>query len=616
MTTPLRLYSTVIWLGFISHAFCQMRLDPVVIRAQIPKASLHGKSLYTRKDFDITQQTQLTQTLQSAPGVTVSQSGGAGHRTALFIRGLESRHALIMQDGYRLDSPATPDGSIDLAPIGLDGLAQVKLISGPLSALYGSDALAGVVTLKTQRGKGNPSASVRAKGGSYHTHREEIYLQGTQAPLSFAVTGSHHNTKGSIITPLRYRSLIPGPRHDPYQANTLNGRFDLDMSSKTNITFYARHHDNRLGYRSFRQLTDPDFLAPYQTTYRQEAQRLVVTHRPQETLKTIIGMDYVSTQSADRNHLNSQLSQSKGQRSHLDATVHWRPQEAYRLYLRGDLTHQKLDSSYGPDYHRAQDVQGGLALGHRLKVTKSLSLDALIRLDRIQPNTPITYRFGGRYRIENTLIKANFGTAFKAPTLYQRFANTPRFKANPNLKPEKALGGDIGIFQRWHTTTMGVTYFWNQVNDLIKPNTVWTSLINGGRGTTSGIETSLKHQLWQNLSWKTAYTYTQTKDHQTRLEFLRRPQHKLSTALAYDRNPWQAYISLSAYGKRWDSDPLTFQRIQRRGYFWMDATLTHHLNSHIVFFAKADNLLNANIEDPAGYQRPGLAIYMGIKVKS
>src|SRR3989337_46002 len=152
-----------------------VKMDEVVVtatrsealRSQIP-ASV---TVISRKEIEEGQAATLSELLRDVPGLDVVQQGGAGKTTSIFIRGAESRHTLVLIDGIRVNSPTT--GGFDFADLNIEDVERIEIVRSPLSTLYGSDALGGVIQIFTKRGKAS-SASASLEGGSYGTTRETV----------------------------------------------------------------------------------------------------------------------------------------------------------------------------------------------------------------------------------------------------------------------------------------------------------------------------------------------------------------------------------------------------------------------------------------------------------
>ncbi|MBM4308851.1 MAG: TonB-dependent receptor, partial [Deltaproteobacteria bacterium] len=116
--------------------------------------------------------------LREAPGINVARTGGPGKETAVFIRGANSEHTLVLIDGVEVNDSMSPGRSFDFANLTVDNVERIEILRGPQSTLYGSDAIGGVINIITKKGEGKPKFSLSAEGGSFTTFRETAGVSG------------------------------------------------------------------------------------------------------------------------------------------------------------------------------------------------------------------------------------------------------------------------------------------------------------------------------------------------------------------------------------------------------------------------------------------------------
>jgi vitamin B12 transporter len=235
----------------------------------------------------------------------------------------------------------------------------------------------------------------------------------------------------------------------------------------------------------------------------------------------------------------------------------------------------------------------------------------------------VTYRVAPAYVIQETgtKFKASVGTGFKAPTLSQMFQNFPDFDffANPNLKPESSLGYDVGVEQAvlHDSVRFGLTYFRNNIKNLIDDNVDFTSLVNVGRAVTQGAESFISYQPVKELTLRLDYTYTQAIDQVLHEELLRRPKHKGDVATT-----WQATDRLSlsatvlAVGPWVDGNrDFSVPRLTAPGYTTADIAAGYDVASHLTVYGRITNLFDRHYENPIGFLQPSIGAFVGIKTK-
>src|SRR5438045_1388412 len=162
-------YSSVALIALTAPVFAQITDENVVVSATLiptPVAQIASSiTVITAADIEARQQRSLPDVLRSVPGVNIVQSGGAGGQTSLFIRGTNSNHTKVLLDGIDIADPSTPSGAADISKLLAGDIAKLEVLRGPQGALYGSDAIGGVVNLITQSGEGPMKISADAESG-------------------------------------------------------------------------------------------------------------------------------------------------------------------------------------------------------------------------------------------------------------------------------------------------------------------------------------------------------------------------------------------------------------------------------------------------------------------
>src|SRR5580704_8240642 len=181
----------------------------------------------TAQDIATQQYRTLPDTLNTVPGLNVVQSGGPGGQTSVFIRGTNSNHTKVLIDGIDVGDPTTPNGAIDLAHLLVGDAAQVEVLRGPQSGLYGSDAIGGVISIITQKGEGPARWTATNEAGSFGTFNQSVGVSGSQDNYNYAASISHVHASDIPVTPLQ---LLP-----PGQQANGNNYDNMTYSTKTGI---------------------------------------------------------------------------------------------------------------------------------------------------------------------------------------------------------------------------------------------------------------------------------------------------------------------------------------------------------------------------------------------
>jgi vitamin B12 transporter len=216
-----------------------------------------------------------------------------------------------------------------------------------------------------------------------------------------------------------------------------------------------------------------------------------------------------------------------------------------------------------------------------------------------------------------TKLKASYGTGFKAPNLYQLYGVGPfGFMGNPNLLPETSRGYDIGFEQPLGPhARFGLTYFRNDIDNLIELNATFTSLINVGKAVTYGVESFLAVDVNDSLSARLDYTHTTALDAIAGTDLLRRPRDKYSVSGVWRATDRLIITPTVLYLGAWrDIDRSTFAFRETGDVAIVNLAADYVLNDNVTLFARVDNLFNKQYENPLGWLQPGLAVYGGVKL--
>jgi vitamin B12 transporter len=580
-----------------------MALGPVVVtatRTPTPESEVASSiTVITKEQIAGKQERTMPGALLEVPGLNIVQSGGPGGQTSVFIRGTNSNQTKVFVDGIDVGDPSAPTGAFDFAHLLTYGIERVEVLRGPQSALYGSDAIGGVVNIITQRGTGPAQLAASVEGGSFGTFNQFGSARGGLERFSYAFDVEHLHVADTPVTPL---NLLPPGRMrlgDSYDNKTFGTKLGLILVDALDVGLVARYIDTALGFTGNDFSVFPSVPAASQSTgdTRQLFTRAFAHQRLFDgDFNHILSLGYTDDRRRD---VTPELAPNynRGDRIKLDWQGNIRLAAGQTLTLGAE--HQIDQIRDSPISAETTDNAGFVQLqsnfGERLFDAISLRYDGYDRF-----GGKLTYRVAPALLIpeSGTKLKGTVGSGFKGPTLNELFVSFPTFNffANPNLKPETSLGYDLGFEQSvpQQPVAFGATYFHNSITNLITPNAAFTSNENIGRATTYGVESFAEYKPLDALALRADYTFTMATDDLLHQELLRRPRHKASLDARWQISEpaflWATLVFVSPWA---DVDRSgTASGIRANGYTIVNLAGTYDLGHGLTAFARIDNLLD------------------------
>ena len=591
-----------------------VKMDEVVVtatrsealRSQIP-ASI---TVISRKEIEEGQAATLSELLRDVPGLDVVQQGGAGKTTSIFIRGAESRHTLVLIDGIRVNSPTT--GGFDFADLNIEDVERIEIVRSPLSTLYGSDAIGGVIQIITKRGTGS-SATVGFEGGSYGTAKEDISAMVKKDNYDLSLTASRRDVEG-------FSQASAGSERDSHQNTTLSSRIGLLRRGTTRIDITARLTESK---------TDLDGWGVDDPNYQQQRQW------------SVLGISIASPLSTQWDHRLSLATSNEDLttfdedtpfnrfRIHMGIkTVDWqhniRKEEGHLLTLGYEWQDQSGESegAYNKSFsNNAFYLQEQKGIGQSVQYLIGLRWD-----DSTIYESALTYRAGLSYfPTPGVKWHTQYGTGFHGPVLNDLFWPDDGFSVgNPDLKPEKSRGWEVGVEQALSgALSLSINYYANVFEDLIQwapidpadPFGKWEPQ-NIAKADSSGIEADAVWILSPGVQIRGNYTYNDTEDRNTHFYLLRRPLNKYDLTLRLSPSV-RGHIDVKFLhtGKRFDFDSdFNGEPDSLAAYSRVDLLATYRVSKMTEIFGRIENLFDKGYEEVKGYSTAGVSSYGGLRM--
>ena len=415
--------------------------------------------------------------LRGVAGLDVTEDGGVGSATEVRLRGADPGQTLVLIDGVRVGDPASIDGSLDFGNLSAVDIDRIEILRGPQSALYGSDAMGGVINVITRKGGKTPRRNVTVEAGSYGTLSTKATLSGGDDRWTYSLGVNLLHSDGfprygyridrppSELFPYTNPPLPSLPADDPTNKGGLAGRFTYKLSETATIDAGFSLFGNALRFDNPYASAASNVFSPYN-----HSQALIGDGFVRANVDSFGGSLH-SQLTAFGNFTDRDTWQTECFDDVTYASFNCRTGyrgARYGSEYQGDLRlggfgdfifgarteTETASTSQDPNFgdgsfiaDNARQITNSIFAEHRLTLFDRLDLTFGGRVDSIENGPSLdTWRATAAYRIDElgTKLRASAGTGDKAATLYQRFSQY----GTPNLAPERSFGFDFGVDQK------------------------------------------------------------------------------------------------------------------------------------------------------------------------
>lgn len=545
--------------------------------------------------------------LRALGGIEISQNGGAGSTSGIFVRGTKTSQSVILIDGVRLENATS--GTANLEFLSLSSIERIEVVRGPLSSLYGSGAIGGVIQIFTRQGSGPPAPSLSIGVGNRGSARAQAGVSGSAGPggsTRYAIALAAERTDG-------YDATLPSSPHH---------QDDRDGNSQRSATASLRQAlpagweaGASLLATSGRVRYDDAYSTPESARMRHRTAAFAAFARGEVTRgwrtelragQTRIEYSFAAFDFAPRADT---------------LTVAWQNRVALpagRLLFGFDHLRQRLGGegvvtgpyAYLRDTRRTDSVFAGyeLALGaHWLRLQ--------LRSDRIESfgSEPTGTLAWGYQWSPRWLVRASVASAFRAPTfddLYNPFGS------NPSLRPERSRGGEIAAEYREGATFAKLTAFRSRIDDAIELDAGFTPR-NIDSARVAGVSFDARHRVG---AWTLRGTATLQDPRGARFDpasgdlvegqLARRARRFASLGADWHWGAARIGVDWLLQSRRVESngDPIA-------GYGVLDVAATYPLVAGWEAFARLGNLGDKRYETAAGYAMPPRNLFVGVRYR-
>ena len=601
-------------------------LEIITVSATPIKASDAGSaiSIISKEDIQERNAVTLHGLFREIPGFAVSQQGSLGSVGQLRVRGAEANQVLVMLNGIELNDPAQ-GSEFDLSQMSTSDIERIEIIRGPQSALWGSDAMAGVINIITSPQEDLDAFSIGVFGGSFST--SQLVLSANKSMQNGAIKFSADRLRSNGTNISRQ-----GDEDDGLENLTFGVTGDYSTMETLNLRYTARFTDKKS------EFDDTDYIstglpvdADFWTKSRYFYSGVSLEHEVNEKIDQSISFGYTDTDNttrsssptnsiarATKNALRYQLNfYEKNNTFSLLAEV-----ESEEFEQRGPV------SFFGdPNRDESQDTNS-LAVEYRYD-TSDFHLSASARYDGNKD-----FKDSSSWRVTSVVERSgktyygSIGTSIKNPSFSERFGFFTNFFGNPNLKPEQSLHWEIGIRGSFFSDDIGVsaTYFNADLKDEIN-GFVYDPMTGGFTSSNiedsserSGLELEASYRFMEAWNLKATYTYLDASQESSSSEVreVRRPMH--SGAIALKRTVSNAGTSLviSYTGEQVDDFfppyPPYQEKVDLKPFTTVDIAGYLNISEKLSVNGRVGNIFDKRYEQVYGYVSPGIECHIGLRL--
>jgi vitamin B12 transporter len=606
------------------------REDGILVNASRTRVAIYSENytgsatIIEARMLEQRQARDIADVLRDVPGVAVA---GVAGQTQIRLRGSEANHVLVLVDGIEVSDPFA--GEFDIGTLQAEVGARVEVLRGAQSAIYGSDAIGGVVAYEGASGRSAPGFAARVEGGSQGTVNGALRYGAAgnswDAALSAVVVGTdgQPNSRG-------------GTRDIGRDSYTLSGKGSMDVAGAFQLRAVARF------IRTEGQFNDQDFDSTSPTF------GFVIdspgTRFTNEAIYALVGARAETREGRWTHDLSAQIADitrdtfgpfgrsnsSEGDRIKASYVSAFRMADEHNLTVAADYEVEGFRNATpgGFAFNGRREIEQLGFVGEYRYSGEAFDLSAAIRHDindRFRDAT--TLRVGAGYRLtDTTRLRAAAGSAVKNPGFFELFGFVDgRFIGNDALRPEKSTGWEAGVDQDLGTSArLSVTYFDSGLEGEIfttfpPPNFIATPANRTTVSDQRGVEVALSARFAEQWSLDAAYSYLDAEE--DGVEEVRRPKHIASAALTWTApdDAASATLVVRHNGATPDAaftDPSFVPvLVTLDDYTLVNFNARVTISEAISGFARVENLLGEGYEQVFSFVSPGRSATIGIEAR-
>ena len=590
-------------------------------RTLIPKKNVIADiTLISEEEIKLAGYSSLPELLQRQPGIEISNNGGQGKVSTLFLRGASSTHSVILLDGIRIDSATAGLTAIENIP--LSQIEKIEIVRGPASSLYGQDAIGGVIQIFTKKGLNGFKPYISFGYGKYNTSIAQGGIRGGDDTTSYAINLSSQNSTGfSAFEPNTNPAAtanIFNLDKDGYRNKSVSASLSHKINEKLDINFQYFLSQGKNKYDNRYANWDPSI--DWKNTQDQESLSGTVnsqlTNYWKSSLRVGLGIDdYVEKQ----RYISGATREVDNVYKTIQNQITWQNDLILplgSLVLLYDKLDQKINVT-DTSYSKKDRQNDAYMIGYNLNQANH-NFQANVRKDfNSVYRDATTGNIGYSYAIDsNWSIASSFGTAFRSPTFNYLYAGS---NANPDLQPEKSKNIEAQLKYQSDAEFFSFVTFKNKITDFIISNgTTGYRPYNINTAEIYGATVSSSHFI-NHFQVKSSFTVQSPMNESADKYLPRRSNFFGTVGLNYFIQNWNLGFEATGSGNRYDDAANLFNI---PGYIKTNLFAEYQINKNLTMNARVDNVLGKNYTyayegnpttDGFRYQTPSQSFFISLR---
>lgn len=567
-------------------------LDEVVVSATRSEQRLADAvadiTVVDSKAIERSGQNSVAELLSRQPGMQISTNGGPATTTNVFIRGASTQYTAVYLDGVRMESQTT-SGGVTWQNIPLALIDRIEILRGPAAAVYGSDAMGGVILLFTKKGEGHWAPYVEAGYGTHGTYRAGAGMSGAAGVWDYSLSAQREGSEGFNSKTV----AIADPDKDGYRRTSLAANVGLQLNaahrlqaqllkSETKSDYDDSSKRNGAQYQREMETVGASWLANWSDVYRSTLS--VNTSRDDYTL--------VPSNEKTKTRLNTYLLQNefkvaKGQL--FTASLERR---------EDDFTNVKVSQGHQSRHQNALALGYGVSLdAHTLQLNARHDKDSEFG-GKSTGSAAYAWTFAPQWR-----VSASVGTAFRVPTLYQRFSSY----GDANLKPEESRNQELGLRWAQGDNNFSATVYRNRFSNMVSYS--GGSYKNLDRAQLEGLTLAGAYRTGA-FKWHGSVDFQNPRNEKTGQMLARRSQRYLTLGVDTKFKGWELGAEMQSASRRHDKEG---DAKILGGYTLFNLTASTRVAKDFTLFARLDNLMDRDYTVAKDYATAGRTLWVGLK---